>query len=130
MSPRKSSTSSGRPPKLRPRYLGIEAAGEPFLPRGWWEAALDRALHPTGPPNDRPRVHLVRIERGRVIVEVDHRAALEARRAWNGTLAGPAGVPVKVATHRTWGTLREAKRWLRAPSAGRAPVVSRRRDGR
>ncbi|HTT73955.1 MAG TPA: hypothetical protein VMG99_07435 [Thermoplasmata archaeon] len=115
MSPRKSSTSSGRS-RPRPRYLGIEAAGEhlpPLSPRGW-ESALTgaaAALRPAGPLPFR----LVRFAGRRAIVEVEHAAVADARRAWNGPRDG-----IVLATRRTWGTLVGAKRWLRAPPPERA----------
>jgi len=110
VSPRKSSTSSGRPTTLRPRYLGIEVAGEHLPPPSphWWEATLRRGF-------DRARVagrfRLVRAERYRAIAEVDQLRAVAARGAWTG----PADEPgVRLTTRRTWGTLRGAKAWLRA----------------
>ncbi len=112
MSPRKSSTSSGRS-KSRPRYLGIEVAGQPFpaLSPRWWEAnlrvGLDRTPGPTGVP-----FRLVRVEGRRAIAEVDRYVAGRARSAWNAPVSGDDRI--RFATRRTWGTLVGAKRWLRA----------------
>ncbi len=108
MSPRKSSTSSGRRSDApRPRYLGLEVAGEHFpslSPRGW-EALLRGRFDPAlGPPGFR----LIRSDGGRAVVEVGHRSMGTARTAWNGPL--PQGG--RLATVRTWGTLVGAKRWL------------------
>ncbi len=113
MSPRKSSTSSGKPSSLRPRYLGIEVAGEPFPPPSprWWESALRRGF-------DRARIggrfRLVRSDGYRAVVEVDQHRSPAARAAWNGP-ADDTG-SVALVTRRTWGTLRGAKAWLRARS--------------
>jgi hypothetical protein len=53
-------------------------------------------------------------------VEVDHRVVPAARQAWNITLVAPSGRAVQLSTRRSWGTLRGAKAWLRAPPrAGR-----------
>jgi hypothetical protein len=114
VSPRKSSTSSGRP-KHRPRYLGIEVAGEPFpvLSPRWWDAAL-RAGLARGPGGSTDRFRLVRSEGARAIAEVDHSDAAAARTAWNAKVDGAPGLTL--VTRRTWGTLVGAKRWLRGPS--------------
>ncbi|MGA7476705.1 MAG: hypothetical protein WBW47_05735 [Thermoplasmata archaeon] len=111
MSPRKSSTSSGKPPALRPRYLGIEVAGEHFpslSPRAWEGLLADR-LASAGVPVRRFRV--IRAEGRRAIVEVDHLAASRARAAWNAVPAGPN--EIRLVPQRTWGTLVGAKAWLR-----------------
>jgi RNase P/RNase MRP subunit POP5 len=109
-SPRKSSTSSGRPARPRARYLGIEVAAEPVPPASpaAWEAALRSALTVTGLAEVHVRV--VRAEGRRAIVAVDHRWAPRARATWAATPApgAPRFVPV-----RTWGTLVGAKAWLR-----------------
>ncbi|HTT46125.1 MAG TPA: hypothetical protein VMH38_08985 [Thermoplasmata archaeon] len=109
MSPRKSSTSSGKPPARRPRYLGIEVAGElfPSLSPRDWEVLLSGRLAAVGAPTVRFRI--IRAEGRRAIAEVDHRVAAQARAAWSVT--GPPG-PTMV-PHRTWGTLVGAKAWLR-----------------
>ncbi len=111
MSPRKSSTSSARRTP-RPRYLGVEAAGElvPPLPARGWEAALRSAWArvEAGPL----RLRIVRSDGRRAIVEVEHTALPSARAAWNGPVAAPAGLTLR--TRRTWGTLVGAKRWWRA----------------
>jgi len=127
VSPRKSSTSSGRT-TFRSRYLGLEVAGEPFpaLSPRWWEASLRAALDAT-PGAAGGRFRLVRAEGRRAIVEVDHREAARARAAWNGGVGGRDRWTL--ATRRTWGTLVGAKRWLRAPSTGsrgRAPAAGTR----
>ncbi|HEV2519836.1 MAG TPA: hypothetical protein VGX00_04350 [Thermoplasmata archaeon] len=91
--------------------------GEPAVPRPWLEETLRRALPPDVPGGSRGgrRVRLIRLERSRALVEVGHRWAEEARRVWNGPVTGPSGRPVALATHRTWGTLRGGKIWLRRP---------------
>jgi hypothetical protein len=113
VSPRKSSTSSGRPPTQRPRYLGIEVAGEllPPLPPRWWEATLRRCLDRAGVPD---RFRVVRVYGRRAIAEVEHRAAPAARAAWSARDVESAP-PLELTTIRTWGTLRGAKAWLREP---------------
>ncbi len=111
MSPRKSSTSSGKPPGLRPRYLGIEVAGEHFpslSPRAW-EGLLSERLASAGVSVRRFR--LIRAEGRRAIVEVDHLAAPRARAAWSASPSGPN--EVGLVPQRTWGTLVGAKAWLR-----------------
>jgi RNase P/RNase MRP subunit POP5 len=116
VSPRKSSTSSAEPVS-RPRYLGVEVVGEPFVPRPWLEEALRRAL-PSGPPTgDRSQIRVVRLERSKALVEVGHRMALQARQAWNGPVTGPSGRSVALATRKTWGTLKDGKKWLRRSSS-------------
>ena len=67
-------------------------------------AAFDRAQVPG-------RFRLIRVEGARAIAEVDQRRAAAARAAWNGP--APEG-GLRIATRRTWGTLRPAKAWLRA----------------
>jgi hypothetical protein len=111
VSPRKSSTSSGRPPTLRPRYLGLEAAGEqlPPLPPRWWEATLRRCLDRAGVAE---KFRVVRVDGRRAIAEVEHRASAAARAAWT-TSVTESGTAIELATRRTWGTLRGAKAWLR-----------------
>jgi len=115
VSPRKSSTSSGRRSDApRPRYLGLEVAGEhlPSLsPRGWEE--LLRGLF--DPALGALPFRLIRSDGRRAVVEVRHRTVTSARAAWNVAL--PDGG--RLTTVRTWGTLVGAKRWL----------VSRRRPG-
>ncbi|HYB63381.1 MAG TPA: hypothetical protein VEE86_03045 [Thermoplasmata archaeon] len=119
MSPRKSSTSSGKPPALRPRYLGLEVAGEhlPFLSPRAWESLLGERLSSAGPPV--PRFRLVRAEGRRAIVEVDHLAARHARAAFSTGPPRPGGLAL--VSRRTWGTLVGAKAWLR----GRPPQNGR-----
>jgi hypothetical protein len=79
----------------------------------WLERALgDRLAASTAPG---VRVRLIRLEGRRALIEVDHRAALLARTAWNGPIPGPGGSPVGVSTVRTWGTLVKGKAWLRRP---------------
>ncbi len=95
-------------------------AGEhlpPFPPPRWWETILRAALEQDGTAG--PPFRVVRAERFRAIVAVDHRVALQVRIAWNREAPTPPGT--RLATRRTWGTLVGAKRWLRgAPSGGRA----------
>ena len=113
--PRKSSTSSaneGSP--TRPRYLGVEVAGE-LLPASpiAWETLLRRRLETAGVVG--PRLRVIRSDGARAIVEVDHRIAARARSAWNG--AEPGVVP-RLGSARTWGTLRGAKAWWRSAVEG------------
>ena len=112
MSPRKSSTSSGRPPTRRPRYLGIEVAGEhlPPLSPVWWERSLRSCLERAGLGVG---FRLLRSEGRRALVEVDHRAAVPVRAAWTTSWSTPEST-VEIATRRTWGTVRGGKEWLRA----------------
>jgi hypothetical protein len=111
VSPRKSSTSSGKPRALRPRYLGIEVAGEhfPSLSSRAWESLLAERLSLAGVPVRRFR--LIRAEGRRAIAEVDHLAASRARAAWSTGPTGPN--EVSFVPQRTWGTLVGAKAWLR-----------------
>jgi hypothetical protein len=112
VSPRKSSTSSGkRPPRLRPRYLGLEVAGEPFPPPPprWWEATLRRLLERSAAAG---RFRIIRTDGYRAIVEVDQLRSVAARRAWTTEIEA-SGAPLRLAAQRTWGTLRGAKAWLR-----------------
>jgi hypothetical protein len=124
VSPRKSSTSSGRRSDApRPRYLGVEVAGELFpppSPRGW-ETWLRGRLGP-----DAGAVRVIRSDGPRAIAEVGHRHLAAARRAWNGPL--PDGG--RLATVRTWGTLRSAKRWLAGDGARPAATGRRARTAR
>jgi hypothetical protein len=111
VSPRKSSTSSARPATLRPRYLGIEVTGEHFPPPAprWWDATLRTCLDRAGPGG---RFRIVRSDGYRAIAEVDQFRAAAARAAWTTPLetSGPA---LRLETHRSWGTLRGAKAWMR-----------------
>ena len=54
---------------------------------------------------------VIRSDRDRAVVEIDHLGVPAARTAWNG----PAPGAERVSTRRTWGTLIGAKRWLRRP---------------
>jgi RNase P/RNase MRP subunit POP5 len=120
VSPRKSSTSSGKPSRLRPRYLGIEVAGEhlpPLSPRAW-EGLLSERLASAGVPVRRFR--LIRSEGRRAVVEVDHLAASRARAAWGLPRTGPN--PITLVPRRTWGTLLGAKAWLRRGRATGPPI--------
>jgi hypothetical protein len=113
VSPRKSSTSSGRA-KPRPRYLGLEAAGEPVprLPPRGWETALRSAWARTRADPPPLRFRIVRSDGRRAIVEVEHAVLPAARAAWNGAAPDLPGLTLR--TKRTWGTLVGAKRWWRA----------------
>ncbi len=88
-------------------------AGEhlPALTPRWWETALRAGLDRAGVAE---RFRLVRAEGRRAIAEVGHGVALRARTAWSTPLADGSAT---LATRRTWGTLRGAKRWLRARPA-------------
>jgi len=115
-SPRKSSTSSGRPERLRARYLGIEVAGEPVptlrpLPWGPW---LRDALATAGAAELPFR--LIRSEGRRAVVKVGRADVGTARRAWNTLRSAPGGR--LLCTRRTWGTLVGAKRWLDVTGTG------------
>ena len=115
MSPRKSSTSSAKPPVRRPRYLGLEVAGEllpPLSPRAWEGLLAERLASAGNPP---PRFRLIRSDGRRAIAEVDHFAAHRARAAW----AAPSDAPnsLRLVPYRTWGTLVGAKAWMRARRA-------------
>jgi len=121
VSPRKSSTSSARRSDApRPRYLGLEVAGEhlpPPTPHGW-ETLLRGSAGPKA-------FRLIRAEGFRAIVEVGHRSAGDARASWNGSF--PDGL--RLTTVRTWGTLLGAKRWLagrRGPRGEPSPAIGSR----
>jgi hypothetical protein len=111
VSPRKSSTSSGRPPTRRPRYLGIEAAGEhlPPLPPAWWERSLRSCLDRAGLGVG---FRLVRADARRALVEVEHLVVPPVRTAWTTSWNTPEGT-IEIETRRTWGTVRGGKAWLR-----------------
>jgi hypothetical protein len=113
VSPRKPSTSSGKPSPDRPRYLGIEAAGGPFPPPKLLEAALRRALTDPASPASAPAVRVIRVEIDRAIAQIAHTAVPRARAGWNGPLDVPGRAVFAVRTRKTWGTLVGAKRWLR-----------------
>ncbi|MGI0131530.1 MAG: hypothetical protein ACREDK_00300 [Thermoplasmata archaeon] len=119
MSPRKSSTSSGRPVALRPRYLAIEVAGDQPLSPRYLEGALVARLGLLDVPG---RVRLIRAEGNRALVEVPHRAVAAARIAWTGAWTTDRGAPLATVTRRTYGTLVKGKVWLR----GARPGSSRR----
>jgi len=114
VSPRKSSTSSGKAtpsPVRRPRYLGLEVAGEllpPLSPHAWESLLAERWLAAGEPA---PRFRLIRSEGRRAIVEVDHLDVPRARVAWSGPLRAPAALTL--VSYRTWGTLVGAKAWIR-----------------
>ncbi|MCL4308967.1 MAG: hypothetical protein M1126_06400 [Candidatus Thermoplasmatota archaeon] len=115
MSPRKSSTSSGKRTPSRPRYLGIEVAGE-LVPVGSadaWRRVLDDVGSPS-PPSLSYRV--VRSDARRAIVAVDQHTMTFARARWNAT-SRPAG-RWSIRTIRTWGTLVGAKSWIRRKASG------------
>lgn len=121
-SPRKSSTSSGRAPRRRARYLGVEVAGEPLpsLSPARWESWLRGGLaDPTSVP-----FRLVRFEGPRAIVEVGRRDVAAARAAWNGPRA--VGPGLRLRTQRTWGTLLGAKAWAARTSGARPRDASAR----
>jgi len=115
VSPRKSSTSSARSSDPRPRYLGLEVAGEhlPALSPRWWEGALRRRSEaaPSGVP-----FRLVRSDGPRAVVEVEHLQVAIARALWSGPLDGQ----LTLSTVQTWGTLVGAKAWL-GTARGRRP---------
>jgi len=98
---------------VRPRYLGIEVAGQPvprLLPAAW----LDLLNHRWRAQNDTPlKLKVIRSEGTRAIVAIDQRTAPRARLAWNATWQAGEGRTFRVATVRSWGTLVDAKAWLR-----------------
>ncbi|MCI4360447.1 MAG: hypothetical protein L3J91_01970, partial [Thermoplasmata archaeon] len=109
VSPRKSSTSSGNP-TLRPRYLGVEAAGDlPLSPRSV-EQELRRRLEAIGA--HAPAFQIIRWESGRGLVRVAHYDVRRAREAWNYLGPGSSGQALTLRTDRTYGTLRKGKAWL------------------
>jgi len=113
VSPRKSSTSSGkRRTTTRPRYLGVEVAGELFPPppARWWEETLRRCLEASPAAG---WFRIVRTAGYRAVVEVDQWRAVPARAAWTRELEG-SGPAVRLRSRRTWGTLKRAKAWVRA----------------
>ena len=111
MSPRKSSTSSGNL-SPRPRYLGVEVAGDLPVPARWVERELGRLLQPTA-PGPAARLRVIRWDGNRGLIEVGHRDVPRARQQWNGEVDGPSGTRLTIATRRSWGTLRGGKRWIR-----------------
>ena len=115
MSPRKSSTSSGNP-TVRPRYLGVEVAGE-LSPRSV-EHELRRRLEAIGA--HQPTFQIIRWEAGRGLVRVAHYDVRRAREAWNYRGPGTAGQLLTLRTDRTYGTLRKGKAWMN----GRRRVVA------
>ena len=111
MNPKRSSTSSANS-LPRPRYLGIEVAGDPpFSPRLLERWLSDRLAGEDGPP----KLRVVRLNGRRALVDVPHTWAGRARARWNGRWLVGNGVTVEIRTHRTWGTLRLGKRWLTTP---------------
>ncbi len=115
MSPRKSSTSSANPPSPRPRYLGLEVAGDqPVSPR-WVERELARRLTAEEPPAPLP-FRIIRWEGRRGLLQVNHLDVPRARRLFNATIQDSAGRTARFTTYRTWGTLRKGKEWLNRPS--------------
>ncbi len=129
MSPRKSSTSSAERPSPRSRYLGLEVAGDQPLPPSprWLEHELGR-LAARGPESPPLKFRIIRWEGRRGLVEVGHFDLAWARERWNATIEGATGRRFTVKTHRTWGTLRKGKLWLRPqtvrPSPGTVPARS------
>ena len=93
-------------------------AGEPPVPTRAIESALLARLRAALPEGAPVRVRVIRREGDRAIAEVEHRQADSARSAWNGKIPVPGG-SFEATTHRTWGTLRGAKIWLRATRTGR-----------
>jgi hypothetical protein len=129
VSPRKSSTSSAEPPPPRPRYLGIEAAGDLSLSPRALERALGRPFAARA-ADPAPAIRVIRVEGSRALVRVPHRFVAAARAAWNGPVETAGGATLRLRTHRTYGTLVKGKRWLRArrrpASADRGPEAVRR----
>ena len=109
MSPRKSSTSSGNPTP-RPRYLGVEVAGELSSAPRAIEAELRRRLEAIGA--HRPTFQIIRWEGRRGLVRVAHYDVGRARAAWNYRGPATTGADLAIRTFRTYGTLRKGKAWL------------------
>jgi hypothetical protein len=109
VSPKRSSTSSGNS-LSRPRYLGIEVAGDTSFSPRTLERWLSDRLTTGGPP---PKLKVVRVEGHRALVDVPHTWAIRARTEWSGRWTTTEGVTVEVRTYRTWGTLVGGKRWIR-----------------
>jgi hypothetical protein len=115
VSPRKSSTSSANP-SPRPRYLGLEVAGVPVpLIRRWLEGELARRLAVGGDDATPSTVRVIRWAGDRGLLALDVQDLPRARTAWNADLTTPDRRTVRIATARTWGTLRLGKRWLDRP---------------
>jgi hypothetical protein len=113
VSPRKSSTSSGRPRRPRYRYLGLEVAGEPLPPSpAAWATLLREELGRNGAGATAFR--LIRCVGARAIVRTDRDGAESARRSWN------RGSDTALRTVKTWGTLVGAKRWLDRATDGQS----------
>jgi RNase P/RNase MRP subunit POP5 len=87
----------------------VELLGEPIPPRRL-EFVLRSAI-PAGTLQFAPRV--LRAQGIRAIVEVEHADAARARAAWNATLRPPGTLPITVRTHRTWGTVRGGRAWVK-----------------
>ena len=88
-------------------------AGEPvpaLSPRAWEALLRDRLASAGIAPR---QFRLIRSESRRAIAEVDQWTAPRARLAWAAPPAGPKGGPA-LRPYRTWGTLVDAKAWLRA----------------
>jgi hypothetical protein len=109
VSPKRSSTSSGKP-LSRPRYLGIEVAGNPSFSPRMLERWLSDRLALSGPP---PKLRVIRVDGRRALVDVPHSWAVRARAGWTGHWTAADGTDLDVRTYRTWGTLVGGKRWLR-----------------
>ncbi len=121
MSPRKSSTSSANPPSPRPRYLGLEVAGDqPVSPR-WVERELARLVAAASADRALP-FKIIRWEGRRGIVQVGHLDLPRARSLWNAATTDPAGRPLRFETRKTWGTLRKGKRWVSPRPLRRPPI--------
>lgn len=124
MSPRKSSTSSADDTRsLRPRYLGVEVAGDPAVSTRSLESLLADRLRAACPDGAPSTVRVIRREGPRAVAEVEHLQANSARRAWNGHVALATGAGLDLQTLRTWGTLRGAKAWLRSAPYPKRPTT-------
>ncbi|HTP56237.1 MAG TPA: hypothetical protein VML53_06220, partial [Thermoplasmata archaeon] len=73
-----------------------------------WDALLRERLGRAG--SAAPVFRIVRAERARAIVEVDHRSARDVRAAFD---SAPRADAPHLRSVRTWGTLVGAKAWLR-----------------
>lgn len=109
MSPKRSSTSSGNP-LPRPRYLGVEVAGDRLFSPRVLEHWLSDRLAGEGPP---PKLRVVRVDGRKALVDVPHTWARRARADWSGRWTASDGTVLEMRTYRTWGTLVGGKRWLK-----------------
>jgi len=99
---------------VRPRYLGIEVAGQPVprLSPAAWHDLLQHRWRAHAEPTQQFRI--IRVAPTRALVEVDQRTLALGRTAWNAVIVADGERSYRVATVRAWGTLVSGKAWLRA----------------